>query len=765
MTKKIFSGRITLFGVLMLLLLPAYSQKKLPAVKAPHILTSAKILTPSYKDTVISMDVMSNVDYSVTSSEEWCKPITKLNETNSNTLYFQISPNPDYYSRSATITLHSLTNSMTKTVAVTQSRDNSAISTQWIDALDVTKIESGWSSTKSKKSIDGNTLSVGGAKFTRGIGTHAISRFMLKLDKKGIAFKAQVGVDDETGTKGTIQFYVIGDKTVIWESGMMKAGDKAKTVDVALSGMDEVAFLVTDGGDGIDSDHADWCDAKIEYVGNMAPEFVDLSSTVPDKFILTPEPAETPRINGAKIIGNSPNKPFLFRIAATGSSPITFAAETLPQGLTLDASTGIISGTVANVGEYDVTLSATNAKGTATRDLRIVIGEGKLSLTPPMGWNSWNCWGLSVSADKVKSSVDALISSGLINHGWTYINIDDGWEAAARATNGEIVTNEKFPDMKNLSDYVHARGLKLGIYSSPGTLTCGGYLGSLNHEEQDAATYAKWGIDYLKYDWCSYGQEVPSNPSLAEHKKPYIIMRDALKKQNRDIVHSLCQYGMANVWEWGDEVGQLWRTTGDITDTWQSLYSIGFSQNKCAAYTKPGNWNDPDMLIVGKVGWSSSLHDTKLTGDEQYTHISLWSLLSSPLLIGCDMSQLDPFTLNLLTNDEVIEVNQDILGKAARRISKNTTQEVWVKELEDGSMAVGLFYIGQSKQPGDYFVWGGTPEKNASVISVSWADLGISGEQVVRDLWRQKDLGGFTDKFEVEVSYHGVAFVKISPVK
>ena len=319
--------------------------------------------------------------------------------------------------------------------------------------------------------------------------------------------------------------------------------------------------------------------------------------------------------------------------------------------------------------------------------------------------------------------------------------------------------------MKNLSDYVHARGLKLGIYSSPGTLTCGGYLGSLNHEEQDAATYAKWGIDYLKYDWCSYGKEVPSNPSLAEHKKPYIIMRDALKKQNRDIVHSLCQYGMANVWEWGAEVGQLWRTTGDITDTWQSLYSIGFSQNKCAAYTKPGNWNDPDMLIVGKVGWSSSLHDTKLTADEQYTHISLWSILSAPLLIGCDMSQLDPFTLNLLTNDEVIEVNQDILGKPARRISKNTTHEVWVKELEDGSLAVGMFYIGVNKQPWEYFVWGGVSEQNTSVVSVTWADLGISGEQIVRDLWRQKDLGGFTDKFEVEIPYHGVSFVKISPVK
>ena len=749
----------------MILLLPAFSQKQLPTVKAPHILTSTKMLTPSFRDTVISMDVMSNVDYSVTTSEEWCKQITKLDDTNSNTLYFQVFPNTSYYTRSAFINLQDPAKKVTTTVTVTQSRDNSAISTQWLDELDMSKVETGWGTAKSKKSIDGNTLGIGGKTFVRGIGTHAISRFMINLDNKGLNFFAQVGVDNEKSTSGSIQFYVIGDKKVLWESGLMKGGDPAKSINIAINDIQKLAFLVTDGGDGIDSDHADWCDAKIEYAGNTPPELVELTPISSEKFILTPEPAETPRINGAKIIGNSPNKPFIFRIAATGVSPITFAAATLPQGLTLDASTGVISGAVANAGEYDVILSATNAKGTTTRDLRIVIGEGKLSLTPPMGWNSWNCWGLSVSADKVKSSVDAMISSGLINHGWTYINIDDGWEAAARATNGEIVTNEKFPDMNNLSDYVHARGLKLGIYSSPGELTCGSYLGSYGHEEQDAATYARWGIDYLKYDWCSYGQKVPANMTLADYKKPYIIMRDALKKQSRDIVHSLCQYGMANVWEWGAEVGQLWRTTGDITDTWQSLSSIGFSQDKCASYTKPGNWNDPDMLVVGKVGWGPSLHDSRLTGDEQYTHISLWSLLSSPLLIGCDMSQLDPFTLNLLTNDEVIEVNQDILGKPAKRISKNTDQEVWVKELEDGSMAVGLFYIGGSKQPSDYFAWDNIPVKDTKVLSVSWTELGISGEQAVRDLWRQKDLGGFTDKYEVEVPYHGVSFVKITPVK
>lgn len=644
--------------------------------------------------------------------------------------------------------------------------------TLYLDELDMSKIQSEWKQSNANKSIDGATLTIGGKTFERGIGTHATSKFMLNLDKKGVRLTAQVGIDDEKAS-GSVNFILIGDKKVIWESGLVKAADSAKSIDVSLKGIEKLAFLVTNGEDGNDSDHADWCDLKIEYKDSILPEFVEQKANsdaaVSEKFILTPKPAETPRINGAKITGNSPNKPFLFKVPATGVAPITFAAENLPEGLTLDAATGIITGQVAKEGEYTVKLTATNAKGTATRDLRIVIGAGKLALTPPMGWNSWNCWGLSVSEEKVKSSVDAMLAAGLNNHGWTYMNIDDGWEAKERAKNGEIVCNEKFPDMKRLSDYVHSKGLKLGIYSSPGIYTCGGYLGSLNHEEQDAATYAKWGIDYLKYDWCSYGQEAPQNPQLADYQKPYIVMRDALKKQSRDIVYSLCQYGMGNVWEWGAEMGaQLWRTTGDINDSWQSMYSIGFGKatESSTQYSKPGNWNDPDMLVVGKVGWGPSLHDSRLTADEQYTHISMWSLLSSPLLIGCDMSQMDEFTINLLTNDEVIDVNQDILGKQAKRVIMEKGYEVWVKELEDGSKAVGLFNTGVAKDPADYFVWDDQPVSSKTVtVSATFEAMGISGKQVVRDLWRQKDLGEFSDKLEMEVPFHGVVFVKVTPSK
>jgi hypothetical protein len=427
---------------------------------------------------------------------------------------------------------------------------------------------------------------------------------------------------------------------------------------------------------------------------------------------------------------------------------MTFSAEGLPQGLTLCTQKGILSGVVADPGEYKVLLRAKNAKGEASRDLKIVIGD-PIQLTPPMGWNSWNCWGLAVDDEKVRAAADAFESSGLADHGWTFINIDDGWEEPQRRTNGEIVTNRKFPDMKKTADYVHSKGLKFGIYSSPGPLTCGGYTGSYRHELQDAQSYAKWGIDYLKYDWCSYGN-ISKGETREELMKPYRVMRNALNKVSRDIVFSLCQYGMGNVWEWGAEVGgNLWRTTGDITDTWKSMTDIGFDQTVQWKHAAPGHWNDPDMLVVGWVGWGPTLHPTQLTANEQYTHISLWCLLSAPLLLGCDLTRLDAFTLNLLTNDEVLAVNQDPLGAQARRIADTDSVQVWAKPLEDGSTAVGIFNLSLK-------------DKKAGV---SWADLGISGTQTVRDLWRQKDIGAFSDALEVDVFSHGVVLVSVGKSK
>lgn len=647
--------------------------------------------------------------------------------------------------------------------AMGQKSKSTTVSELWLDEMGANKIETGWSVSQANKSIDSNPLTVGGVKYERGIGTHAISKVLLNLNGTSLKFSALVGVDDEVkSAAASMEFYILCDRKVVFRSGVMKKGDAAKEINVNLKGVQQLALLVTDANDGISFDHADWLNARITYAGNK-PTIAGIASQKP--YILTPKPSASPRINGARITGATPGKPFLYHIAATGNNPITFSAEGLPQGLTLDKETGIISGKADQEGEYIVKITARNEVGTATRAMKIVIGKNKLALTPPMGWNSWNCWGLSVSAEKVKASADAMVSSGLINHGWTYMNIDDGWEAPERAANGDIVCNDKFPDMKQLCDYVHAKGLKIGIYSSPGRLTCGGYLGSLNHEQQDADMYAKWGIDYLKYDWCSYGEEFDkTDKSHAEYVKPYTTMKNALAAQNRDIVHSLCQYGMDNVWEWGSTTGQLWRTTGDITDTWQSMSDIGFSQTQNTQYAKPGSWNDPDMLVVGKVGWGPSLHATRLTPDEQYTHISLWALLASPLLIGGDMSQMDEFTLSLLTNDEVLDINQDPLGKQAVCVSKQNGKEVWVKELEDGSKAVGLFNRGDNTNVADLFNWA-QKESVSTGIKVNWSELNISGKQLIRNVWSQKNIAIQDQAFETAVPLHGVVLVRISPVR
>jgi alpha-galactosidase len=471
--------------------------------------------------------------------------------------------------------------------------------------------------------------------------------------------------------------------------------------------------------------------------------------------ILTPKAPATPRINYPHRVGARPGNPFLFTIPISGDRPLTVKASGLPAGLKLDQQTGIITGKVDKPGTYQVVITAKNARGSAKGKLTIEIGK-TIALTPPLGWNSWNCFATAVDDYRVRSAADAMVKSGLVQHGWAYINIDDCWEikpgsddpllsGPQRDAAGMIRTNSKFPDMRALADYVHSLGLRMGIYSSPGPLTCAGFTASYSHEVDDARQYAAWGIDYLKYDWCSYGQ-IAKDRSLPELKKPYTAMRAALDGVRRDIVFSLCQYGMGDVWKWGAEVGgNSWRTTGDITDTWESMSGIGFSQAGHEPYAGPGHWNDPDMLVVGKVGWGPALHQTHLTPDEQYTHISLWCLLVSPLLIGCDMTDMDAFTLSLLTNDEVLAVSQDLLGKQAQRISKDKDLEVWAKRMEDGSYAVGLFNRGRWKND----------------VSVNWSDLGLKGVRTVHDLWRQKDLGKFPKGFSAPVARHGVVLVRV----
>lgn len=617
-----------------------------------------------------------------------------------------------------------------------------------IETLDLGRVQQDWGSPHDGKSVDGNPLKIAGKEYDHGLGTHAYSEMTIKLNGAALQFRAQVGLDDEVQGDGAVQFVTVVDDKEVWRSPILKKGDPARAVSIDLKGAKFLTLLVEDGGNGIDYDHADWADAVIDLLpyARQRPEATG-AATGPDPKLAMFQ-TKKPVINPPCVTGSTPGHPFIFRIPTAGDRPIQFAAKHLPEGLQLDANTGIITGSLQTSGEFKVQLSAKNEHGHAESTLTIVAGRNKLARTPPMGWNSWNVWGLSIDDAKVRAAADAMVTSGLADCGYQYINIDDGWEAG-RDADGRIQCNEKFPDMKALADYVHSKGLKLGIYSGPGPKTCGGYEASYQHEQQDALSYAEWGIDYLKYDWCSYG-EIAKDDSLEELQKPYKIMRDALAACDRDIVYSLCQYGMGNVSQWGADVGgNLWRTTGDINDSWRSLATIGFGQAGLEQHAGPGHWNDPDMLVVGEVGWGPNLHPTRLSKQEQVTHITLWSLLASPLLIGCDMTKLDDFTNALLMNPEVIAINQDPLGRQASRIAQQGRTETWARPLADGGMAVGLFNRGRI--PTD--------------ITITWDVLKCSGPQKVRNLWTMSDEGTETNQYTATVQPHGAVFLKLENAK
>ena len=646
--------------------------------------------------------------------------------------------------------------------------------TVWLDELDLSKASQGVGRPQTNKSVDGKVLSIGGKTFEHGFGTHAEGYVRIELNGEAERFQASVGVDDEMARqRSSVEFIVVGDDKELWKSGILRAGNAAQECSVDLTGVKVLELIVTDGGDGNGYDHADWANAKFDAREHRI--FPTNNGLAAEPYILTPAPPALPRINGAAIFGVRPGSPFLFTVAATGERPMTFGATDLPGGLQIDGDTGIITGKLSDPGIHNVILLAKNSKGEAKRNFQIVCGD-RIALTPPMGWNSWNCFAHAVSDDKVRRAADAMVSSGLRNHGWSYINIDDFWQnhrdskdrtlrGKFRDEQGNILSNQRFPDMKGLADYLHNKGLKAGLYSSPGPWTCGGCTGSFRFEKQDAETYARWGFDYLKYDWCSYGAidedeqgdfaTIPTvsyrgGSNLARAKRPYITMGQHLRQQPRDIVYSLCQYGMSDVWKWGDEVhGNAWRTTNDITDTWSSMSGIALAQDKSAGWARPGNWNDPDMLIVGQVGWGNP-HPTRLSPDEQYMHMSLWCLFAAPLLIGCDMEKLDDFTLNLLTNDEVIAINQDSLGKQATCLYTLGNVRIYVKALADGAHVVGFCNFGR---------------KNAVLEFKDFSKLGLFGRKQVRDVWRQKDVATVEpdhQQLPITIPAHGVALYKFS---
>ena len=485
------------------------------------------------------------------------------------------------------------------------------------------------------------------------------------------------------------------------------------------------------------------------------------------------------RINGAKIFGARPGSPFLFKVPVSGpkGKPL-FHAEGLPEGLSIDESSGLIAGFAVKRGSYDVKLQVHIGSSQASSSLRILIGDG-ISLTPPMGWNSWYCHSESVSDDAVRKAAKAMDAKGLSRHGWTYVNLDDCWQGLRGGSLNAIQANERFPDMKAMCDYVHSLGLKVGIYSTPwqgsyagfigGSMPEGGYKpGDFLPEDQrlqphqvfgrhpssrergmhrvgeqwfcdaDAVQWAEWGFDYVKYDW--YPNDPPTTNRIAK----------GLAASGRDIVLSLSN--SAPIAEAAEllKTANCIRSTGDIVDTWESISKIALAQSEWSHFVKQGHWIDPDMLQVGNIGTPNAKNDSfrpsRLTKDEQIFQMSFWSMLSAPLLLTCDIESLDEFTMGLLTNDDVIAIDQDALGAPAALVAKVSDCQIWAKPLHNGATAIGFFNFGDKTDK---------PEIKLDAV-------GIEGKRNARDLWKGVGLGRVDGRIKAEVPAHGAAIIKIS---
>jgi alpha-galactosidase len=646
--------------------------------------------------------------------------------------------------------------------------------TIWLDDLPIQTYSEGMRPVSAKTNYSHDTMRINGVRYARGVGAQSPCVLPFLLSGHAKRFTAMVGADDMGNKSIPLSFFVVADKKVLFEIRDMKIGDPAVKVDVDLTGVQRFGILITDHVGGVTNKktYGNWADAKLEMLDEFVPGYIPNTDA---KYILTPLPKKTPRINSPKIFGATPGNPFLYTVAASGDRPMQFSATNLPTGLTISSTTGIISGSVKERGIYNVRLKAKNRLGEASQTLKIKIGD-TISLTPPIGWNGWNAWEANLDRDKVIASAKAMVNKGLLDHGWSYVNIDDSWQGIRAGKDTALQPNEKFPEIKGMVNEIHAMGLKAGIYSTPYVASYGGYVGAssdlplggetheqimkgkqaFHHvgkylfEKNDARQMAEWGFDFLKYDW---------RIDVASTER----MGDALKKSGRDIIYSLSNNApFEKVTDWA-RLSHMYRTGPDIKDSWSSLFMTTFTLDKWGPYTGPGHWADPDMMIVGDVSIGPVLHPTRLTPDEQYSHISIFSLLSAPMLIGCPVERIDAFTLNLLSNDEVIAVNQDPLAKAARLVRDDNGIQVWLKPLEDGSYAIGLFNTGgYGSTPDTYFRWG---NESSKTYNLDLASLGLYGKWSVRDVWRQKQLGVFIKTFTTAIRYHGVVMIRLRKVQ
>ena len=646
-----------------------------------------------------------------------------------------------------------------------------------VEQLDLREVQQAYApASRPGEASGGGPIQVGRTNYSDGFGTSGCSRLEIALGGRAEKLAARTGVDDNSGPLATVRFLVVGDGRVLYRGPWQQRLGPAVAVQVDLRGVRRLALVADVRGEPYA--RADWIAPVITYAGKP-PVTVAPETAVGE--VLSPAASDGPRFNLPAAVGVRPGHPFLQRVNVVGIRPVRLTAEDLPAGITLDVGRQMLEGVApAATGELTIRLKAENAAGHAEVTLRIIVGD-TLSLTPAQGWSSWYCMSFKVSDAWVREAAEALMRTGLADHGWTLVKLDEAWMTRpgpddpvlsdlrakeqlgrqpgywkgrvtdptflgpARDARGRILANARFPDMPALTAWLHARGLQAGIYSSPGVLTCGGCTGSYGHEEEDAAQFAAWGFDFLMYDWCAYSLET-GRLDRADWERPFARMGAALRAQPRDIAFNLCEYGRAEVWKWGASVGgQSWRADQDLMDTWGAIAGTGFFGEERDRYAGPGRWNDLCFLMLGRIGFERNLHPVRLTRDEQRTHLALWCLRSSPLILGGDPAALDADTLALLTNDEVIALDRDPLAQPARRVVLGDSLEAWVRPLAGGAVAVGVF----------------NRDEEAATAQVDWNQLGLEGRWKVRDLWRGRQVESAAAGWSGDVPRHGVQLFRL----
>jgi alpha-galactosidase len=628
---------------------------------------------------------------------------------------------------------------------------SNAIETVNLQDLGLNRAKNFIAGLKPSKTTNNKVPSLGGTVLTNAFGSLGNCILSYQLKGQSLRLTGVVGIDDSVATTFTefVDVIVYGDNKKLWESGPLRAGGKPVPVDVDLRGVQFLELVADIAGEETGIAQTVWSNMAITYAG-FRPVHDNPRNTVFDgKIFVTPANPETPRITGGRLFGVRPGSPFLFTVTASGRKPMTFSARSLPEGLQLDPQTGRITGVLRTAGEHVVQLSARNELGLAERELKIVVGD-QLALSPPMGWNSWNVHLKSVDQQKVERAAELLVSLGLKDHGYLFVNIDDGWQGTRGGKENALQPNDKFPDMKGLCDKIHSLGLKAGIYHTPWMTSFGSLpggtaatpdgkwskdkkefkVGPYSFLNQDARLWGEWGMDFCKWDW------FPHKP------EEIVAVAEALRQSGRDMVCKLSNRAVIEHAQTYVKHANSWRTTNDLLSSWLFLQTIAFGQDRWAEYGGPGHWLDLDSLLVGHA-WT---RPPNLTPDEQYLNMSMWALMSAPLWLSCELEKLDEFSLRMLTNDEVLEIDQDPLGKPARRKWRQGHLEAWVKELHDGSKAVGFF--NRAREPLE--------------ATIDLATLGMMGNYQVRDLWKRADVGSVEGQITINPAPHGVQLYRMT---